>query len=193
MRSDDGEEDRLMKHAALAVMLGLALTGCGSAPEPTEAYCTSFGPAATYQWQACNAGCALASQAQAHDLDLNTTATIVPQAGQTTYTTKLTATSVADIASGAVPGVFVTEPNATNFVSLTRSMRTINNGVQVETLGDSNTEVSRAEDGTPAAGFLGMRTTQAFDQVEYTVTVTWGAGDVPTYLVYEICSDGGNV
>ncbi len=183
-----------MKHAAFAVMLGLALAGCSSdEPEPTEAFCTSFGPSATYQWQACNAGCALANQAQAHDLDLVTTATIVPQPGQTTYTTKLTATSVADIASGAVPGVFLTQPNSQNFVNMTTTMRTIKDNVQVETLNASNEEISLSDNGTPAAGFLGMRTTQAFDALELTVTVTWGAGDVPNYFVYEICSDGGNV
>ena len=38
-----------------------------------------------------------------------------------------------------------------------------------------------------------MRTTQAFDQLELTVTVTWNPGQVPNYAVYEICADGGNV
>ncbi len=184
-----------MKHATFAVMLGLVLTGCSSPneAEPTEAFCTSFGAGATYQWQACNAGCALANSTQAHDLDLNTTATIAPQPGQTTYTTRLTATSVADIADGAIPGVFLTQPNSANFVNMTTTMRTIRDGVQVEVLNANNEEISLSENGTPATGFLGMRTTADFDTLELNVTVTWGAGDVPNYFVYEICSDGGNV
>ena len=175
-------------------MIVAALAACGGSDrEETEAFCTSFGPAATHQWTACNAGCALANPTQAYDLDLNTTATIVPQPGQTTYTTKLTATSVADVASGAVPGVFLTQPNAANFVNMTTTMRTLKDNVQVETLSASNEEISFSDNGTPATGFLGMRTTQDFDSLELTVTVTWGAGDVPNYFVYEICSDGGNV
>ena len=183
-----------MKHATFAVMLAVALTGCSSSDDdPTEAYCTSFGPGATHAWTACSPGCALANEPQAYDLNLNTTTTIVPQPGQTTYTTKLTATSVADIASGAVPGVFLTQPTPANFVNMTTTMRTIKDNVQVETLNASNEEISFSDNGTPATGFLGMRTTQDFDSLELTVTVTWGAGDVPNYFVYEICADGGNV
>lgn len=183
-----------MKHAACAVMLGLALAGCSSSDdEPTEAFCTSFGDGATYQWQACDAGCQLANATQAHDEDLTTTATIVPQPGQTTYTTKLTATSVADIASGAVPGVFLTQPSSANFVSMTTTMRTIKDTVEVETLNAGNEEISLSDNGTPATGFLGMRTTQDFDSLELSVTLTWSGAQTPNYFVYEICADGGNI
>ncbi len=170
------------------------LTACSSSDDdPTEAFCTSFGVGATHQWTACNAGCTLANAVQAYDQDLVTTATIVPVNGQTTYTTVLTATSVADIPGGADVGVFLTQPAGSQFQMMTSTMRTIRDGLQRETLGPANEVISYSENGTPAAGFLGLRTTQAFDQVEFTVTVTWGAGQVPNYSVYEICSDGGNV
>ena len=182
-----------MRQLAVVMVLGLVLGGCSSSDdEPTEAFCTAFvGP--TPVWTACNAGCARANEGQAYDGNLNTTATIVPQPGQTTYTTTLTASSTADIPSGAVPGVFLTQPNSANFVTMNTSMRTILNGVEAEVLNPGNEEISLSESGTPATGFLGMRTTEAFDQLELTVTVTWGAGDVPNYFIYEICSDGGNI
>ena len=184
-----------MKHLALILMLGLALgvAGCTEEDDPTEAFCASFGTAATYQWTACNAGCTLANPAQAHDQSLTTTATIVPVDGQTTYTARLTATATGDIPSGAVPGVFLTQPTAANFQTMNTEMRTLNNGVQVEVLDEDNEEITLSESGTPATGFLGMRTTQAFDALELTVTVTWNAGQAPNYSVYEICNDGGNI
>lgn len=179
---------RVMRVLAVA----LAVAGC-TEDEPTDAFCTSFGNGATYQWTACNAGCTLADAAQAHDQDLTTTATIVPVNGQTTYTAVLTATAAADIPGGADVGVFVTQPSLSNFQVMTSTLRTIRDGVQRETLDSQNAVTSRSGRGTPAAGFVGMRTTQAFDQVEFTATVTWSNGQVPNYSVYEICSDGGNV
>ena len=90
-----------MKRVAMALAVGLALgvAGCGGDDvEETEAFCNAFvGPEPV--WTACDAGCALANADNAYDGDLDTTATIVPQPGQTTYTTKLTATSTADIPS----------------------------------------------------------------------------------------------
>jgi hypothetical protein len=186
-----------MKHLALFLTLGVTLgvAGCTEEEDPTEAFCTSFGAGATYQWTACNAGCTLANSALAHDQSLTTTATIVPVDGQTTYTAVLTATAAADIPGGADGGVFVTQPNFQNFQTMNSTLRTIRDGVQQETLnpGGANDVTSPSESGTPAAGFLGMRTTQAFDQVEFTATVTWNAGQAPNYSVYEICADGGNI
>ena len=184
-----------MKQVArgMAVALVAALAGCGGEMEPTEAFCTSFGAGATYQWTACDAGCQLAAPTQAHDGNLVTTATIVPQNGQTSYTTKLTATAAADIPGGADVGVFITQPTGANFQTMSSTMRTIRNGTQVEVLGPSNDVIAYPDNGTPAAGFLGMRTTQAFDQVEFSVTVTLTNGQVPNYSVYEICADGGAV
>lgn len=181
-----------MKRLSLVLTMAFAVSGC-TEDEPTEAFCTAFGNGATYQWTACNAGCTLANAAQAHDQDLATTATIVPVNGQTTYTAVLTATAAADIPGGASVGVFVTQPSRANFQVMTSTLRTIRDGVQQETLNAQNAVSSRAERGTPAAGFLGMRTTQAFDQVEFTATLTWSGGQGPNYSVYEICADGGNV
>ena len=179
---------------AVAVVAGAGLlAGCpGDDSEPTEAFCTGFGNGATYQWTACNAGCTLANPALAYDLSLQTTATIVPVDGQTTYTAVLTATAAADIPGGADVGVFVTQPTFANFQNMTSTLRTIRNGVQVETLNNNNDIASPSENGTPAAGFVGMHTTQAFDQVEFTAILTWSNGQVPNYSVYEICADGGN-
>jgi len=183
-----------MRHAVVALAVGLAVTGCGSSDdEPKEAFCTAFAAGATYQWTACNAGCMLANPAQAHDQDLVTTAVIVPVNGQTNYTTRLTVTAPADVPGGADVGVFLTQPTSANFTNMTTTMRTIRDGGQVEVLGSANEVISLSENGTPAVGFLGMRTTQAYDQVEFNVSVTYGAGQVPNYSVYEICADGGNV
>lgn len=184
-----------MKHAMLAVAMAGALgaAACTEESDETEAFCTSFGNGATYQWTACNAGCTLANPTLAHDRDLATTATIVPVNGQTTYTTVLTATAAADIPGGADVGVFVTQPSRQNFQTMTSMLRTIRDGVEAEVLNANNAVTSRSENGTPAAGFVGMRTTQPFDQVEFTATVTWGDGQAPNYSVYEICADGGNV
>jgi len=179
-----------MKRLLLALTVTMA--GCPS-DEPTEAFCTTFGAGATYQWTACNAGCTLADTAKAYDQDLYTTATIVPVNGQTTYTAVLTATSAADIPGGADVGVFVTQPTNANFQTMNSTLRTILNGVQQETLSGANDATSNSDSGTQAAGFVGMRTTLPFDQVEFTATVTWSNGQVPNYSVYEICADGGNV
>lgn len=182
-----------MKRVILGWVVAAAVAGCGSEEDPTRAFCTSFGAGATYQWTACNAGCTLANSALAHDGDLYTTATIVPVNGQTTYTAVLTATSAADIPGGGDVGVFVTQPTNANFQTMTSTLRTILNGVQQETLVPANDATSNSESGTAAAGFVGMRTTKAFDQVEFTAVMTWSNGQVPNYSVYEICADGGNI
>jgi hypothetical protein len=187
-----------MKHAALALMAGMAvgLAGCGGdEADETEAFCTSFGAGATYQWTACTAGCIYAQPAQAYDGNLFNSATIVPVGGQTTYTAVLTATAAADIPGGADVGVFITQPSLANFQTMNSTLRTIRDGVQQETLipSGANDVTSNSQNGTLAAGYLGMRTTQAFDQVEFTATVTWTGSQVPNYSVYEICADGGNV
>jgi hypothetical protein len=186
-----------MKHAAPVLVLGLALgvSGCSDDVEETEAFCTSFGAGATYQRTACTAGCIYAQPAQAHDGNLFSSATVVPVGGQTTYTAVLTATAAADIPGGADVGVFITQPNNQSFQTMNSTLRTIRDGVQQETLnpGGSNDVTSPSDTGTLAAGYLGMRTTQAFDQVEFTATVTWTGTQAPNYSVYEICADGGNV
>ena len=88
-----------MKRVALLLTMGSALgiAGCGGdEADNTEAFCTAFGAGATYTWTACNAGCTLANPGQAYDQNLFNSAIIVPVNGQTTYTTKLTATATAD-------------------------------------------------------------------------------------------------
>ena len=183
-----------MKHAAWIVAVGVALAGCSSSDdEPKEAFCNAFANGATFQWTACNAGCTLDNPAQAHDQDLMTTAVIRPVNGQTSYTTRLTVTAPADVPGGADVGVFLTQPASANFQTMNTTMRTIRDGGQVEVLSPANEVISLSDNGTPATGFLGMRTTQAYDQVEFNVTVTYGAGQVPNYSVYEICADGGNI
>lgn len=187
-----------MKHVALALVTGMAagLAGCGGdEPDETEAFCTSFGAGATYQWTACTAGCIYAQQVQAYDGSLLSSTTVVPVAGQATYTAVLTATAAADIPGGADVGVFVTQPSIQNFVTMNSTLRTILDGVQQEVLipNGANDVTSNSQNGTLAAGYLAMRTTQAFDQVEFTATVTWTGAQVPNYSVFEICADGGNV
>ncbi|MGQ0586393.1 MAG: hypothetical protein ACT4PK_04225 [Gammaproteobacteria bacterium] len=180
-----------MKHVALAVMLGVALAGCSSSEEdPTEAFCTTFGtvPPAAFTLN-CNAGCTLSNAAFAYDEDLDTTASIVPVNGQTSYTAVLMATAAADQPAGADVGVFVSQPQ--NRQSMTNSIRTYLNGNLQETLAPGNTVIRQPDTGSPADGFLGMRTTLAYDQVEFTATITWGAGQTPVYFVYEVCNDGG--
>lgn len=187
-----------MKHVAMALVTAMAagLAGCGGDDvDETEAFCTSFGPGATYQWTACTAGCIYAQQAQAHDGSLFTATTVVPVAGQATYTAVLTATAPADIPGGGDVGVFITQPTNQNFQTMNSTLRTILDGVQQEALipGGANDVTSNSQGGTLAAGYLAMRTTQAFDQVEFTATVTWTGAEVPNYSVFEICADGGNL
>jgi hypothetical protein len=187
-----------VKVAMLALVTGLAVgvAGCsGDEADETEAFCTSFGAGATYQWTACTAGCIYAQPAQAHDGSLFSAATVVPVAGQSTYTAVLTATAAADIPGGGDVGVFITQPTNPNFQTMNSTLRTILDGVQQEALvpGGANDVTSNSQNGTLAAGYLAMRTTQAFDQVEFTATVTWTGAQVPNYSVFEICADGGNL
>jgi hypothetical protein len=182
-----------MKRAAAVMAMGLAVVVAGCEDEPTQAFCTSFGAGATYAWTACDAGCTMSTPEQAYDENTNTRAIVNPVNGQTSYTTKLTATAAADIPAGGDVGVFLTQPPNAQFQTMTTSMRTIRDGVQQETLGPANEVISYPDRGTAAAGFLGIRTTQAFDQVELTVTVTWTNGQFPFYSVYEVCADGGEV
>lgn len=169
----------------------LALSGCSSDDDPLLAYCSGFGNGATFTWTAPCTGCTVTQPLFASDGSLYTTARIVPDPDPvTTDTAVLTATSVADIAGGAVVGVWVTQP--AGLTSTSNSFRTLLNGAQVEVSNANNGVVIAAEDGTVAAGFLGMRTTQVFDTVEFTTTNTWNVPQTPIYNVYEICSDGGN-
>lgn len=180
-----------MKRMTWVAMLGLALSGCSSSDEEsTEAFCNSFGVGATFTFN-CNAGCTLASNGFASDQDLDTTASIVPVNGQTTYTAVLMATSATDLPGGTDVGVFVSQPQQRQ--SMTNVIRTYLDGNLQETLTPNNTVIVTPSTGTPADGFLGMRTTatEAFDQVEFTATVTWTVGQTPVYYVYETCSDGG--
>ena len=167
------------------------LAGCSSDDlEPTEAFCVGFGNGATYVSSCTN--CTL-DRANATDRDLDTAANVVPDAGATTETFTLGATSLNDIAGGAVVGLWVTQPST--LTDFTTDIETFLNDAPVESLdldpqtGNGVTRV--ADQGTPAQGFIGMRTTQAFDEVLITRTNEWNAGADPVYRVYEICSDGG--
>jgi len=178
-----------MKHVALTVMLGAALAGCSGEEVTTEAFCNAF-PTPTFTFN-CNAGCTLSTPTFAYDQDPDTTASIVPVNGQTTYTAVLLATSATNIPGGADVGVFVTQPQ--NRQSMTNVIKTYLDGNLRETLAPANTVIRTPDTGSPADGFLGMHTTMDFDQVEFTATITWTAGQTPVYFVYEVCNDGGEV
>ncbi len=184
-----------MKQIARVMTVGLALglAGCSTDAWQKQAFCTSFGAGATFAWTACDAGCSLTDPERAYDENPSTRTIITPVNGQPSYTTMLTATAAADIPAGGDVGVFLTQPGSAHFQTMTTSLRTIRDGVEQETIGPENEVIAYPDRGSPAAGFLGMRTTQAFDQVELSVTVTWGAGQFPGYSVYEICADGGEI
>lgn len=167
-----------------------ALSGCASDDsEPLQAFCNGFGNGSTFNWT-CNAGCQVLNPALAGDANLDTPASIVPNGGATTETATLLASSVADIPGGTVVGAWVTQPAGLN--TSANSFRTLLNGVQQEILNANNGVVISADEGTPAQGFIGIRTTMQFDAVEFTSTNSWNAGQTPVYYVYEICSDGGS-
>lgn len=175
---------------AVVLFLGtLGLAACkGAELERPEAFCTSFGSGAAASWTCTN--CTVASQGAVIDRNLDTFSGITPNSGTTGATAVLLATSAADIASGGTVGVWITQP--TNLASTVNSLRTLNNNVEQEVLTSQNQVVLSAGRGTSAAGYIGMRTTKAFDAVEFKTTNTWAAGQAPVYQVYEICSDGGN-
>lgn len=172
----------LALRAALAAGLAL-LAGCEK-----EAFCNGFGSGATFTWSCTN--CTVASQGLAGDEDLDTAASFAPTAGATSDTAVLTAKSASTIAGGATVGVFVTRPSTLG--STDQGFRTLLAGAVQEASDAGNFVEESTRRGTDAETFLGMRTTQEFDTVEFTSTNTWGSGEAPVYLVYEACSDGGN-
>jgi hypothetical protein len=163
------------------------LAGCGDDSNPTQAFCTSFGNGATFASTCTN--CAF-DRTAARDGDLASAASIVPNASATTETTTLRATSANDIAGGTVVGVWVTQPSFSGF-NTGNSFETFLDGSSQEVLTADNGVVLGADEGTPAQGFIGMQTTEAFDEVLFTSTNSWPSGNAPVYYVYEICSDGG--
>jgi len=83
---------------AAGMMAGAtALSGCSSDDDPRQAYCTGFGNGAVFASTCTN--CAF-NGTHATDGNLVTASPIVPNPGQTTETTTLRATSVADIPGG---------------------------------------------------------------------------------------------
>jgi hypothetical protein len=172
---------------ALAV-LGVACKGA-ELEDQREAFCSSFGTGATATWGTCT-NCTVTNPALVFDRNLDTASAITPNGGATSNTVTLQASATTDIASGAVVGVWLTQPP--NLSTWTNSLRTLNNNVEQETLTPQNEVVLSAAGGTGASHYLGLRTTKAFDAVEFTTTNTWPAGQTPVYQVYEICSDGGN-
>ena len=179
-----------MNRIWMAALLA-ALAGCSSSDDTsTVAYCTGFGAGAIHG-QSCT-NCAFNNAANASDGNLDTTASIVPNPGSTTSTFTMTATSTTDIAGGAVVGLWITQPGG--LTGFTTEIRTYLNGdpTPVEEL-DVNTNgvTLGADEGTPAQGFIGMQTTEAFDQVVVERTSTYNSPNTPVYFVYEICADGG--
>lgn len=175
---------------ALVLVLGLLGAACkGGEFDQREAFCTSFGTGATATWGSCT-NCTVTNPSLVIDRDLDTAAAITPSSGSTGNTVTLRASATADIASGGVVGVWLTLPP--NLSTWNNSLRTLNNNVEQETLTPQNQVVLSPAGGTAADNYLGLRTTKAFDAVEFTTTNTWAAGQAPVYQVYEICSDGGN-
>ncbi len=172
----------------VAVVLGAALlAGCpGDESDPTVAFCTGFGNSAAFSWSCTD--CQVLNPTDAYDGDLETYASIVPDANVSSETATLNATG-AEVAGGAVVGAWVTQPAA--LTTTDNDFETFLADVSQEVLGDTNGEVFGADEGTPAQGFIGMRTEQAFDEVLFTSTNTFPMGQTPVYRVYEICSDGG--
>ena len=176
----------------LVVAVVGVLAGCSDEPDPRQAFCNGFGNGAVFAWSQ-SAGYTVANPNSASDRDLFTASSIVPSSpSATTGTATLSATSVADIPAGATVGVFVTQPSG--LTQAANTVRTLLNNVEQETSDNANPNrlISVVEEGSAAAAFLGLRTTMAFDEVEFTTTNSWNSG-TPVYYVYEICSDGGNV
>jgi hypothetical protein len=175
-----------------AVALLAALAGCSSgADDPRQAFCVGFGNGATFAWTQ-DAGYTVANPLSASDGDLFTASSIVPASpAATSGSATLSATAAATLPAGATVGVFVTQPGG--LTQTANRVRTLLNNVEQETTDNSNPNrlISVVEEGSAAAAFLGLRTTMAFDEVEFTTTNTWNSG-TPVYYVYDVCSDGGN-
>jgi hypothetical protein len=174
-------------------MVAAALAGCSTdESDPTQAFCNGFGAGSTVVFNSCT-NCTPANPGNAGDGNLSTETSIVPAGGSSSETFVMTATSTANIAGGTIVGVWVTQPS--NLTGFTSNFETFLDGNPQEVLNTDpqtgNGVVIVADEGTPAAGFIGMRTTQAFDQVRFTRTNQYTAGTDPVYRVYEICSDGG--
>ncbi|MFI5077577.1 MAG: hypothetical protein ACHQRO_09560 [Vicinamibacteria bacterium] len=180
------------KRWAVAVVAGTALlAGCSSSEgDARQAFCAGFGNGATFQWTSCT-NCTVLNPGNVSDGDLATESSIVPSGG-TSEMFVLTATSVNPIAGGAVLGAWVTQPST--ITAFDTDFETFLNGNSQEVLDTSatgNGVVVQSAGGTPAGGFIGMRTTLAFDEVRFTRQNGWALGADPVYRVYEMCSDGG--
>jgi hypothetical protein len=181
-----------MKNVLVAGVFATAavLAGCSSEdPEPTVAYCVGFGAAATFDSSCTN--CTF-NRTNATDSNLTTASDVVPSALSTTDTFTLTASSVNNIAGGGVVGLWITQPaGLTDFDTEIRTYLD-GNPTPVEVLDvDTNGVTLGADEGTPAQGFIGMQTTEMFDQVVIERTSTYPSNQTPVYRVYEVCSDGG--
>jgi hypothetical protein len=174
----------------MVVLVALASGGCSSDDsDPTVAFCNGFGIGATFTWTSCT-NCSPTNPGNASDGNLTTETSIVPTGGATTETFVFTATSVNDIAGGAVVGAWVTQPSTITVFS-TDFQTYLDGSLQEELDVPVNGVTLQADEGTPAGGFIGMRTTEAFDEVRFTRNNQWNAGADPVYRVYEVCSDGG--
>jgi hypothetical protein len=169
-----------------------ALAGCSSDdPDATVAYCVGFGAGATVQWNTCT-NCTVNNTGNVSDGNLDTAASVVPNALSTTDTFRLTATSVNDIAGGGAVGLWITQPAGLTDFDTEISTYLDGDPTPVEVLDVATNGVTLgADEGTAAQGFIGMQTTQAFDQVVIERTSTYASGQTPVYFVYEACSDGG--
>jgi hypothetical protein len=179
----------LSRPVLLVVLAALGAACKGGEFDQREAFCSSFGSGATATWGTCT-NCTVTNPALVFDRDLDTASAVTPNSGATSNTVTLRASATTDIASGGVVGVWLTQPP--NLSTWTNSLRTLNDNVEQETLTPQNQFAVAAAGGTGASTYVGLRTTKAFDAVEFTTTNTWPAGQSPVYRVYEICSDGGN-
>lgn len=169
----------------LALMAAVgALCACKSNPDAGTAFCNAFTSQTTPVWTCTN--CSPANLGKEVDQDLDTAAGITPNSGTTSDSATLKVGG-ALVASGATPGVFVTQ--SATLDSTTNTIKTYKNSVLQETSGPGNVIVHTSKGGTSAQGYIGMTTTKDFDTVEFDTANTWSSG-TPVYYVFEICADG---
>lgn len=183
-----------MRHAAY-LLLAAALVACkgGDYDDAEPIFCNSFGTAPTVTAWSCNSGCNAVNPAATYDRDTGTPTSLVPTTNSTGETATFGIASATDFASGGTPGIFVKQPSISGFTT-SNVITTYLNGAQQETsAGNTNTVVAGGTNWGGPTGYLGLRTTKAFDEVRFTTTNSWPSGQAPVYEFYEICSDGGQL
>lgn len=181
-----------MRDLTFFLLAGL-LVACKGAADDDEPpiFCNSFGTAPVVTAWSCNSGCTAANPAATYDRDTATATSLVPTTNSTGESATFGIASATDFASGGTVGMFVKQPTITGF-NTSNVLTTYLNGAQQETsVGNANTVVHGSAAWGGPTGFLGLKTTKAWDEVRFTTTNSWPSGQAPVYEFYEICSDGG--